>query len=249
MKYRVIFGLWTLGAANLMMLISSGVLKQERPTVDLRIGNGKAGSAYEFSRIGPIALSEDGSVYVVEMAAQEIRKFGSTGSHVWTRGRQGQGTGEFVQILNIGLLGDTLFAVDTEQQRIVLFHSTGQLLGTRPLDQYGSAVGPFIPQPWFPLPNGMAIGRAAAPARLVESGALTATPILVSRLDSTSSDTLAWIRLPPPRRSGSPRPPSYLRENMLYALSASATRLAIVSRLAAKSTSQHEFGVFRVSCG
>ncbi len=67
------------------------------------------GSAHEFSRIAAVTRLHDGRIVVAERADLQLRMFDSTGRHIRTVGRKGQGPAEFSDIgLMMRLPGDSL---------------------------------------------------------------------------------------------------------------------------------------------
>ncbi|TVP45848.1 MAG: hypothetical protein EA350_08120 [Gemmatimonadales bacterium] len=85
-----------------------------------------------FSRIGMVVMGEDGTLYVLESQAREVRLFGPNGERRGTRGRPGQGPGEFTSPTTIGLVGDTLWVRDAGRQRISWFDRDGSLVHETP---------------------------------------------------------------------------------------------------------------------
>lgn len=85
-----------------------------------------------FSRIGTVVLADDGTLYVLESQAREVRIFGPNGERLGTRGRPGQGPGEFTRPAAIGLIGDTLWVRDAGRQRISWFGPDGSLVHETP---------------------------------------------------------------------------------------------------------------------
>ena len=83
-----------------------------------------------FSRIGDIEVGADGTVYVLETQAREVRVFDPDGLRVGTVGGPGQGPGEFGGPRSIGLLGDTLWVL--EWQRLSWFGPDGRLVQETP---------------------------------------------------------------------------------------------------------------------
>ena len=61
----------------------------------LSIGLVEGANEYLFAGINGGALLADGSVVVSDRAHFRIQKFGPDGEHLWSRGREGEGPGEF----------------------------------------------------------------------------------------------------------------------------------------------------------
>ncbi|MEX1183550.1 MAG: 6-bladed beta-propeller [Gemmatimonadota bacterium] len=113
---------------------------------DLRLGS-LADPDSGFSRIGAVAVDQDGNVYVVEQQPPEIRVFDAAGTPLRTIGRQGQGPGEFVRPGLIGILLDTLWVNDPGLGRVTLFLLDGSVAETFP-------TAPIV-RPAPPSPNVM----------------------------------------------------------------------------------------------
>ncbi len=62
---------------------------------DLRIGSVAGGGPDEFSRIGTFTVDDQGTMYIVDGMAEEIRVFDPDGNHIRTFGGKGEGPGEF----------------------------------------------------------------------------------------------------------------------------------------------------------
>ncbi|MBK8646135.1 MAG: 6-bladed beta-propeller, partial [Gemmatimonadetes bacterium] len=99
----------------------------------LRIGSETAGAAYMFTTIRQVVAS-DSEVFVLPAETPEIRVFGADGRHRRTIGRRGAGPGEFDAVTAIGLVGDTLWTLDSNLRRVTLFRANGELLTTARLE-------------------------------------------------------------------------------------------------------------------
>jgi hypothetical protein len=98
---------------------------------ELRIGSVED-AAIGFSRIVAIAVADDGSVFVLEGQDRHVRAYDADGRLRRVIGRQGSGPGELEAPTRFGLLGDTVWVYDLRNQRITLFRTTGELIGTVP---------------------------------------------------------------------------------------------------------------------
>ena len=85
-----------------------------------------------FSRIGDMEVATDGTTYVLETMAREVRVFSPDGRRIRTVGGPGEGPGEFVRPSSIGLAGDTLWVRDSGRVRISWFGSDGTLVHETP---------------------------------------------------------------------------------------------------------------------
>jgi hypothetical protein len=62
---------------------------------DLTIGEFEGRDEYMFGRVGSLAVAPDGSIYVFDRHAMELRKYAPDGTYVKTFGREGGGPGEY----------------------------------------------------------------------------------------------------------------------------------------------------------
>ena len=86
----------------LLICVASASLGAQTPpprwtlVPELRVGgDAVSGPEYEFTTIREIAVSPNGSMYVVQGQEQEIRVYDAQGKYGRTIGRQGGGPGEF----------------------------------------------------------------------------------------------------------------------------------------------------------
>ncbi|HEV7591323.1 MAG TPA: hypothetical protein VGO40_24635 [Longimicrobium sp.] len=79
----------------------------------------------EFGTVTDLEVAPDGSVLVADFMAQQIRRFAAGGRRLPPIGRRGSGPGEFRGMRDVALRGDTLFALDVQQQRVSAFHLRG----------------------------------------------------------------------------------------------------------------------------
>lgn len=170
--------------------------------------------ALGFTRIGGVDMDRDGNTYAAEAAVPEIRVFSPDGELTRRIGRGGEGPGEFQSSPRFGLQGDTIWAFDSRNQRITLFHRDGSLISARrteglqiPLpESYGHLF------PWIMRPDGKFIsffGRISfnrdAPPTGVEPTDSIPFPFVLFDTDGQITDTVGWAPNPPPRMW---RPPS-----------------------------------------
>ena len=101
--------------------------------VDLQFGSLEGEDPnFAFADIRGIQASSDGDVYVLDFQAAEVRVFDSTGRHLRTIVRRGEGPGEIGEANGIFLSGDTLLWIPN--------HSQGTIIG---VDPYGEEVRRF----------------------------------------------------------------------------------------------------------
>jgi hypothetical protein len=118
-------------AVLLAALVSAGSASAQMLTLkrDLDIGTAEGEPAYEFSRVGSIAVGNDGTIYVVNGASVSIRAFTPQGKFIREMGRRGNGPGEFQNIGSIRVSGDTIL-VQEGPLRTTLFDRTGKVITT-----------------------------------------------------------------------------------------------------------------------
>lgn len=96
----------------------------DRPTtVDLRIGALDGDPVYVFGDVRGIQADSEGTIYVLDYQASEIRVFDDDGRYVRTIGSEGQGPGEMEEANGMILSGDTLLWVQD--------HAKWRFLGLR----------------------------------------------------------------------------------------------------------------------
>jgi hypothetical protein len=145
------------------------------------------------SPVGPIAVAPDGDVYVSQPGEFDIKVFDTQGHLVRTIGHLGDGPGGFQTIMEIGFLGDTLYAVDLALGRVSLFTTSGEVLATLETVPRGLG-GMFRPVPPLELcPGGTAIATPGV-FNGIPVAAVPRVPYL--RIDRRGNilDTLAWRR-------------------------------------------------------
>jgi len=138
---------------------------------DLSIGGISAPIEEQFGNIGPlggIAVSPDGSIYILDVFTRELRAFDSTGACRRTIGRPGEGPGEFGEELTTVLVGSEgqLVVPDLANQSIHRFSPDGEYLDSPRLQVANSDFGAFIPLRW----DRMADGRIVAQLRTFTFG-------------------------------------------------------------------------------
>ena len=98
-------------------------------TPALRIGVADGEPPYVFSRIAGARRLTSGPIVVADGGTMELRWFDSTGVHLFTRGRDGEGPGEFRGIESLFVTDtDNLVAFDFWLQRLTFFGADGGLL-------------------------------------------------------------------------------------------------------------------------
>ena len=106
-------------------------LSEERT---LSIGLREGSDEYLFTRVSGGARLADGSVVVSDQGAYRIQKFGPEGEHLWSRGRKGEGPGEFeyVRLLQGCASAQSVVAYDIRTRRVTVLGGDGGILEDYP---------------------------------------------------------------------------------------------------------------------
>ncbi|MYG80718.1 MAG: hypothetical protein F4187_02610 [Gemmatimonadetes bacterium] len=110
-----------------------------------------------FGDVGTARLHPDGSLWIADSQAQEIRVFDSgSGAHVFTIGGRGDGPGEFRRSDFLGFDGEgSAYVYDHEHRRLSVFSGSGEFernhlmpstLGISPLPQHVTSTGTLLGQ-------------------------------------------------------------------------------------------------------
>ena len=126
---------------------------QPRPATEVRlsaepflsIGLLEGADEYLFAGINGGALLADGSVVVSDRAHFRIQRFGPDGTHLWSRGREGEGPGEFeyTQVAPGCASAERIVVYDIWTARVSVFSGGGELLDDYPFLFNGLAVEAF----------------------------------------------------------------------------------------------------------
>lgn len=170
----------------LAALMLSAPASAQRPaawrlTPDLRIGPDEQGERGEFTRIVAVLPLANGSVMIADGTAKEIRLFSATGEYIRSAGRSGRGPGEFSYLRELGLLGDTVWAIDAIERRVSYFSADGTPLSTARIESRAAALTAL-------LPAGRALGMAWAAPRTAPT-----TPLVLTTRGAAVTDTLVWL--------------------------------------------------------
>ena len=136
------------------------------------IGSMTGDEAYLFDRIMGVERLSDGRWAVADMGSSQIRYYDEDGTHLYSAGRNGDGPGEFQQVMGMHLLrGDTI-AVDDGRLRFQLIDEKGQFAGMI------SSAGSFIDARTYPagsFGDGTLVGAtlSGTPQRLTEPHTMT----------------------------------------------------------------------------
>jgi hypothetical protein len=185
---------------------------------DARIGDFDD-PALGFSRVHQVEVDRDGSLYVLEGSVPEIRVYTPEGALQRRIGRRGGGPGEF-ESPRFGLLGDTLWTVDSRLNRITLFDRRGTLLSTGTIERAPVALpesyGYLLPRVMRPDGKFMGhLGMVASSRDMEPTGVLPTdsipVPLVIFEPTGEVADTIGWAPKPPPRMW---RPPA--EDDMKY---------------------------------
>jgi 6-bladed beta-propeller len=114
------FRLWRNGALVLLATSAVGAGGCREPELalpewslqnELKVGN-EGSPEYALTDVGAIAVTADGSMYVLQRQDATIRVFDREGHFIRYVGRRGEGPGEFDALRTMGIRGDTLWAAD-----------------------------------------------------------------------------------------------------------------------------------------
>lgn len=163
---------------------------------EVRIGSESRGPEYQFTTLRDVVAS-DSEVFVLQVGIQDIRVFGNDGTYRRTIGRRGAGPGEFMGLAAIGLLGDTLWAIDGDTRRVTYLDRGGAVLGTTSMaaipDRLGSAGAMFFVMPRALLPGDSVLGSGGWSGESIRSGAVRTIPVLRLTREGRTRDTIAWV--------------------------------------------------------
>ena len=111
---------------------------QSRPAAEVRlsadpllsVGMLDGPGEYLFGDINAGSLLADGGVVVSDRMNFRIQRFGPDGEHLWSRGREGEGPGEFenVQIVHGCVSADRIVVYDIWNPRVSVFNDEGDLV-------------------------------------------------------------------------------------------------------------------------
>lgn len=125
--------------------------------LELQIGQEDGPESYTFVKIGDVAVSPTGDIYVLDQGSRKVRAYDAKGRFLSEFGRQGAGPGEFMQPVRIAI--DSLIHIfDGAQQRVSSFTLRGQHVRTRRLPPI-EGLNPAIA---YELRNGQTLGISTA---------------------------------------------------------------------------------------
>ena len=157
------------------------------------IGLAGGDEAYLFDRIMGVERLSDGRWAVADMGSSQVRFYDARGRHLQSVGAQGEGPGEFRQVMGLQrLAGDTL-AIYDGFSFIHILEPTGAFAGRITL---GPRPSLGITRPVGAFRDGTLIARStsATPQRLTAPHTMT-TSISRMRLDRDASDAVSIVML------------------------------------------------------
>jgi hypothetical protein len=154
-------------------------------TVDLSIGADSGAEAYQFGRIGDLAVTPAGQIVVIDQLAGTVRVFDAQGNFVRAVGGPGRGPGELSRSANgvFPLPGDTLLVADPGERRLTKYGPDGSVAATMPLPPAPRGQG------WIRLADGRFLMRGLTITQ-VEGRSVFWDALLRVSADGATSDTL-----------------------------------------------------------
>lgn len=184
--------------ALLLLAVATPAMAQAsqwRLVEEVRVGTADGAEAYAFSPGPLVAARADGTVFVADGGALEVRVFDARGRHLRSFGRRGAGPGEFLAVGEMGWRADTLWVTDPMQLRTTLFTLDGRVVRT--IGAVTRATGEYMPAgAWALLANGAVLARPGG-AQRTEGGIPLLHRLPLLRIDPATerTDTLAWREL------------------------------------------------------
>lgn len=227
-------------------LFASTLAAQSQATWRLRpltrIEGVETAGGYTFNRVNSILVARNGSVVVADVGNVEIRVFSADGKFLNRIGAEGRGPGEYERIGSLGLLGDTVWVIDSRLRRTTLFRISGEFQQVIQSDRS---------RPGTALPNALvAKGRVLGVGNSTDHGREPHFPLLLMNRSGRVLDTLAWLPNLHPAvvtlaRSGGgytigPQPFS---DAGLSFVSPEGTRIFVVDRSAATAAENASFRI------
>ncbi len=164
---------------------------------DLRID----GTTNDLTFITGISVRRSGEIFIAQPHDNSIKVFSSIGVPVRTIGRKGEGPGELTGLGNIGFVGDTLYATDFRQRRVILFTHDGRVVRTikmSPMNVEALKRDTMASRYRGPIPMGLSANNTALAIPSVSSsdmaeGRIVALPVLRVGWDGAPQKRLALL--------------------------------------------------------
>jgi len=114
-------------------LATKDVILQRELTIGERMGI----SNYLFEEIRTFRVDEKGNIFVIDAGANKLLKFNESGHLIWSKGKRGQGPGEFQLLLGIELSRNNMVIVyDFGNKRISFFNENGEFVKDLSVKKY-----------------------------------------------------------------------------------------------------------------
>jgi hypothetical protein len=185
---------------------------------------------YSLSAVSSIAIGEKGWFFVAQPQEGVIRVYDELGNYKMSIGGRGLGPGEFSDLGAVGILSDTVYAVNRRPGYINYFSDTGVHLGS--LDAaalFGNEYA--LPMPSKLLPRGVAV---VLPGRTSEIHEMPLrSPVLAVQRGGATLDTLLFIeseRLRISTSNGDLEMVSPFQNQPAFSFARDGTRMAVVER-------------------
>jgi hypothetical protein len=119
------------------------------------IGTADGPDAYSLYHVRAALLLPDRRILIANSGTDELRYYDSSGTHLYSVGRDGFGPGEFKRIYWVWLARDSLVVFDDGQDRVSVFSASGTYGRTLMLDRAPSAARPLA---WGAFADGSMLG-------------------------------------------------------------------------------------------
>jgi hypothetical protein len=159
-------------------------------TEELRVGAVSGQPEYQFGQITYLDVADDGTIYVMDMQAREVRAYDAQGTYLRTIGRPGSGPGELSQQAPFVFADDEggLIVPDMGNQRVSRYGPGGDPAGSFPIQMQSG-----VPTRWM-LDRS---GRLMAQLRGLDIPGMAALsegdPIVVYDTTGAVTDTVAIL--------------------------------------------------------
>lgn len=109
--------------------------RQTQLTEILSIGRAVGPDDYTFSRIADLTVSAAGDLWVLDAPSQAVKVYDSSGEFRFSRGRSGEGPGEFRQPAELATTDSSVRVFDPALGRMTEFGNDGEFLDSRRVPQ------------------------------------------------------------------------------------------------------------------
>lgn len=124
--------------AGLAVLLMAAPIAGQAPVADvievLSIGAVDGPPESTLSGVVGVEVASTGDILIGDRGGSSIRVFSPAGAFVRAFGREGDGPSEFRALATIGMLGDTVYALDWRLRKVAEFALDGTLIRTRRID-------------------------------------------------------------------------------------------------------------------